>query len=55
MGKDKVEKKKQKCHICDEIIMGGVAGKDFHYVKAKSGQDRYYCEKCMQKLMRGEI
>ena len=47
--------KKQKCYICQELIMGGIVGQDFHYVKAKYGEERYYCKTCMQKLVRGEI
>ena len=59
MGKVKEKKgtsaKKKNCYICGELLAGGVMGEDIHYVKAKYGQERYYCGKCMQKLLRGEI
>ncbi len=49
------EQKKQKhlCYECGQLIIGGVEGKDFHYVK-NLGATRWYCEKCMNKLLRGE-
>ena len=43
------------CRVCGEVKIGAVLGKDMHYVKARNGEERFYCEKCMKKLMRGEI
>lgn len=51
---EKTEKKAKKiCYNCGEIIMGGIIGLDIHYV-TNAGKTRWYCEKCMKKLMRGE-
>ena len=52
---DKTIKVRKTCHVCGQPIIGGTAGKDFHYVKTLYGGERYYCDKCMQKLMKGEI
>lgn len=44
---------KKVCYECGEILMGGRLGIDIHYV-TNAGKTRWYCGKCMKKLMRGE-
>ena len=47
-----MKKAKHYCYECGEII-GGTAGVDWHYVK-NLGITRWYCDKCMKKILRGE-
>lgn len=47
-----IKKTKHYCYECGAMI-GGTAGVDWHYVK-NLGFTRWYCDKCMKKILRGE-
>ena len=51
--KKEPKKEKHLCYECGQLIMGGVVGEDLHFIK-NLGTTRWYCDKCMKKLLRGE-
>lgn len=49
---EKKDKKAHVCYICGEIAYGKL-GTDFQVIVSR-GQTRYYCQKCAEKIARGE-
>lgn len=52
MDKAKLQKPKICCE-CGNRIMGGQLGKDIHFITNR-GETRWYCQKCMEKLLKGQ-
>jgi len=52
MTKEPKKTAKRWCYACNNLILGA-EGVDFQMVKSR-GETRYYCEKCVKKLLRGE-
>lgn len=48
----KKDDRAHRCYICDNLV-GGRVGGDFQIVVSR-GKTRYYCQKCTEKLARGE-
>lgn len=53
MGEQVERLKNAVCYVCGERLMAGKLGEDIHYIKSR-GETRWYCQKCMEKLLKGE-